>query len=120
MEQQSTQHTMPMLHHEGSDALLDGSCGGMCVNPPPPLTPIWVEVDWAGGAIICEGLKRWPKMPTWAVCGLGLICTPTLIVDGWANLCYCSPLPYFGRSSGNNSLTLGQDVKPCVPKAPSS
>jgi len=23
-----------------------------------PLRPIWVEVDWASGAIVCEGLKH--------------------------------------------------------------
>jgi hypothetical protein len=67
MEWCSTEHTMFTLHDEKNDALRIGTCA----PNPPSLRPIWVEADWAGGAIICEGLRHWPKNSTWAVCGLG-------------------------------------------------
>jgi len=32
----------------------DGTCGHMCPKPTP-FRPIWVEANWVGGSIICQG-----------------------------------------------------------------
>jgi hypothetical protein len=56
MEWHLTQNTKLTLHHERNDALRMVHVG-MCAQTPPPFRPIWVEADWASGAIICEGLE---------------------------------------------------------------
>jgi hypothetical protein len=53
MEWRLTQHTMPTLHHEGNDTLKMVHVG-TCAQNPPPFQPIWVEVDWAGSAIMAH------------------------------------------------------------------
>jgi len=92
----------------------------------PKTHPSSNPYGWVGGAIICEVVPSYVK-------ALGVYHNNSLCpCIGWANLYSHSkcgwlgqfmlllPLPCLGRSLENNCVVLGQDVSPCVRKAPSS
>jgi hypothetical protein len=69
-----------------------GTCGDMCPKP----TPFPAHMGWGKLGKWCHHMWRLEALAKKAHLGhvwVGLTCTPTLIVDGWANLCYCSHCP---------------------------
>ncbi len=83
----------------------DGTCGDMCLKPTP-FWPTWVEANWVGGAIICEGWGVGQKSPL-GPC-VGWVDLYSHFNYGWlGQSMLLFSLPHLGRSLGNNSLTLG-------------
>ncbi len=97
--------------------IVDGTCGDMCPTQPPP------HMGWSKLGKWCHHMWRLESLTKNAHLGhvwVGLDLYSHFNCGWLGQFMLLFPLPYLGRSSWSNSLTLGQDVRPCVPKAQSS
>jgi hypothetical protein len=89
----------------------------------PKTHPPLVHISWGKMGRWCHHMQRLEMLAKkihFAHVWVGLTCIPTLSASGWANLLSCSHCHAYVGFQKNNLAILGQDVRPCVQKAPSS